>query len=66
MAMTIYAAMFALTALSAAAETVVVDLCGREVSTVVELVTGKIVTVKAGKFSFIVPSGGIAIFEVAR
>ena len=49
-----------------ASETVVVDLCGREVSTVVELVTGKIVTVKAGKFSFIVPSGGIAIFEVAR
>ncbi len=66
MAKTIYAAMFALTALSAAAETVVVDLCGREVSTVAELVTGKIVAVKAGKFTFMVPPGGTAIFEVAR
>ncbi len=65
MTKTIYAAMFALTALSAS-ETVVVDLCGREVSTVAELVTGKIVAVKAGKFTFMVPPGGIAIFEVAR
>lgn len=65
MTKTIYAAMFALTALSVS-ETVVVDLCGREVSAVAELVTGKIVAVKAGKFTFMVPPGGTAIFEVAR
>lgn len=49
-----------------ASETVTVDLRGQSVRSIVEIITGNAVAVEKGMFSFTIPAGGIAVFEVVK
>ena len=50
----------------AMAHEIVVDLKGRKVRSVRELLTGRTVAVADGTFAWTVPAGGVAVFEVAE